>query len=63
MPLVNFSVQHFRSTNAAILLKATPPPQGAENVGKTKWYMVLAFVHPDIISGKLGERNCLVLYR
>ncbi|KIM88714.1 hypothetical protein PILCRDRAFT_2912 [Piloderma croceum F 1598] len=46
---------HFRLTNAAILLKATPPP--SENRDKIKWYWVLALVHPDIKSGQLGKKN------
>jgi hypothetical protein len=62
--LVNLSVQHFRSTNVAILLKAASPPSGvAENGDKIKWYWVLALVHPDIRGGQLGKTNWLVLYR
>jgi hypothetical protein len=49
-------LQHFRSTNIAILLKAASPlSEAAGVVGKTRTYWVLALVDHDTKSGQQGK--------
>lgn len=58
------NLQHFNTTNLAILLKQAPVPTLESGlIGQVKSYFVLALVSPDTKSGGLGKGMVSCMHR